>query len=694
MSATGGAAPLIPTPERRDRPGIPSPGTAFWNQRDAIATSRGRFEVLSRAVGRPSDLFPYQWAEIAAFALEFRPDLIVELGRGRGNSTCCFTEVANQLGGQSACRVVSLCLSDDWFKVTLPQVKRVVPAEWFAPLEVRECNILQCDVETLLQGAQRCLVFWDAHGFEVAEWVLSTLLPVLADRPHLVLMHDMSDTRFEMPIPGYGQTSLWKGTNGDEPSFLLGHIFTRVSQAISITDFTSRNHLPLHSAMESLHTEVFSDVARSAKLRSRFGEDLFSPQAHWFWFTLNEAPGELTFPPKPVRLAKTEQAGKSLSPAQALWNQRETIAAMGDRLNLLSATVGRVSDMRLYQWAELAAFALEFRPDLIIELGRGRGNSTCCFTEVANRLGGASACRVVSICLSDNWFHATLPRLRHVVPVDWFAPADVRVGDILETDVAALLGSARRCLVFWDAHGFEVAEWVLGKFLPQLAERDHVVLMHDLSDTRFEMSVPTYGETGLWRGANASEPSFLLGHVFSRVAQTISILDFSSRNRMPLNSAAESLHDEIAVDPEKMGALRQLLGDDMFSLQAHWSWFTLDQAVAKPTFPKYTLGDGRKDRLTQSQLGENQMSELTQALGPKLEAEDFDLLANALEAYESELTALCRENKDMETTWKQVQASAGWRMLNSWRGLRDRLAPPESFQRRCYDRSIRSLRGR
>ena len=102
---------------------------------------RDRLEALSVAVGLAFNLILCQWAEIAAFVLEFRPDLIVQLGRGWGNSTCCFVEVANRLGGVSACRVVSLCRSNEWFGSTVPRLKQVVPQDWFAPADIRECNI-------------------------------------------------------------------------------------------------------------------------------------------------------------------------------------------------------------------------------------------------------------------------------------------------------------------------------------------------------------------------------------------------------------------------------------------------------------------------------------------------------------------------------------------------------------------------
>jgi hypothetical protein len=38
--------------------------------------------------------------------------VILELGRGQGNSTCAFTEATNLKQGQM--RVLSLCLSDNW----------------------------------------------------------------------------------------------------------------------------------------------------------------------------------------------------------------------------------------------------------------------------------------------------------------------------------------------------------------------------------------------------------------------------------------------------------------------------------------------------------------------------------------------------------------------------------------------------
>lgn len=653
-----------------------SPGQALWNQRETVGALRDRFKALSDAVGRSSDMMLFQWAEIAAFALDFRPDLIIELGRGRGNSTCFFNEVAHRLGGAAACRVVSLCLSDDWFALTLPRLKHVVTPEWFAPSEIKVCNILDYDITTLLEGAQRCFVFWDAHGFEIAEWVLGRLLPHLVDKPHRVVMHDICDARYESPSCAYGETGIWRGTNAEEPSFLIGHIFSRVAQTISIIDFTSRNRLPLHSAAESLHTEIANDSSRVKALKELLGDELFSLQALWFWFTLNEAAQAVEFP----RYTLGDEGAKlntkvplrvptSISLGQALWNQRETVAALRERFGVLSAAVGCPKELNLYQWAQFAAFALEFRPDVVIELGRGLGSSTCCFIEVAHQLGGLESCRVVSLCPSDGWFNVTLPKLKQVVPLDWFEPADIKACDILDFDIKSVLEDSRRCLVLWDAPGFEIAQWVIGNLLPQLIGKPHVVLMHAMSDTRFEMPNPEYGDVGIWSGENNGPESFCLGHIFSKTAQAISIVDFSSRNDLTLHSAAESLHSEVANNPERMVTLSALLGNELFSLQAHWYWFTLNELSKSVSFPilkKATSSQPSQNAELLMLAGQTHVGELVTSPGPE----------------------------GFETLWREVENSAGWRMLNAWRALRDRALPLDSRRRKLYDLLLSPLRDR
>jgi hypothetical protein len=273
-----------------------TPAAALWNQRQSLASSSTRLRELYEAVGHSSDLLLYQWAELFTMAVEFQPDLILELGRGEGNSTCVFTEAANRIGADR-CKVVSLCLTESWDKKRPEPIAKVVPPEWFAPLKTHSGNMLEFDFKSLLAGPSRVLVFWDAHGYEIAELVLGEILPLLAERKHLILMHDLSDARYGGPAArSYNDQRLWRGNNWSGPRLRLGHIDSAVEQAVAIVDFTSRNELPLHSADESIRTELWTDPAKIQELRDLVGPDFISEQAHWFWFTLNEGTGPFTFP--------------------------------------------------------------------------------------------------------------------------------------------------------------------------------------------------------------------------------------------------------------------------------------------------------------------------------------------------------------------------------------------------------------
>lgn len=277
-----------------------------------------------------------------------------------------------------------------------------------------------------------------------------------------------------------------------------------------------------------------------------------------------------------------------LSAGRALWNQRHRLMARAERLHTLAAAVGRPADMSLVQSAQLLAFALDFRPDLIIDLGRDCGNSTCCLLEAAELLQGPRPCRVLSLGLSDDWSRLTRPRLERHCPPEWFARGEILVRNILEHDFAPAIRQCKRCLIFWDAHGFDVAEYVLGRVLPLLADRRSAVLLHSMSDLRYDGSPgPAYGPHGLWKGASDNAGTFWLGHICSHVAQAVSVVDFTTRNRIPLHSAGEEIHAEFAADPGRADEMRRLLGDDLFGRAAHWMWFSPDETEAPLVYPEW-----------------------------------------------------------------------------------------------------------
>ncbi len=148
-----------------------------------------------------------------------------------------------------------------------------------------------------LGDSQRTVLFWDAHGFEVAGCVLGEILPKLASRRHIVIMHDLSDQRYlGDALKGYGGHPIWSGTSAGDSRLILGNINSAVAQAISISDFATRNELPLDSGDHSIRQFIGTDPAKVNQMQELLGPDFFSLNAHWFWFTLNDHPKPILFP--------------------------------------------------------------------------------------------------------------------------------------------------------------------------------------------------------------------------------------------------------------------------------------------------------------------------------------------------------------------------------------------------------------
>jgi len=139
-------------------------------------------------------------------------------------------------------------------------------------------------------------------------------------------------------------------------------------------------------------------------------------------------------------------------------------------------------DLPWSDWVALSALLLEFRPSLIIELGRGIGSSTSLFQYWSQKVLSA---RIVSLCRTTDWRDYVVPALEKSVPLDWDSGLDARVGDILDQDYPAILNEADRVLVLWDAHGLEIAGAVIDRLLPTLEGRDNIVVAHDMRDARY-----------------------------------------------------------------------------------------------------------------------------------------------------------------------------------------------------------------
>ena len=249
--------------------------SALANQAALVSAHVARLGALKRAV-RCHALDWSEWLLLFAAAVDYRPDLIVEIGRWRGNSTCALTEAAAVLGG---CRVRSYDFDAGraYETVTLPAIRPLVSPDWLGRQEIIHKDVTQEHPDDLLRGGRRVLLLWDAHGPEVARYLLSRIVPILAAREHLIVVHDILDARY-VPVSHEYTTA------AGQPNWWRGHLVSDCEELDPIFDFVSRNGIHLSTAGHSAwrrHPDALAGDIVSTAVRGSVGAalDLF-PDAH------------------------------------------------------------------------------------------------------------------------------------------------------------------------------------------------------------------------------------------------------------------------------------------------------------------------------------------------------------------------------------------------------------------------------
>jgi len=228
----------------------PDLGHALWAHRAQLARMRPRFEALRRAVDAPSD-FPFpKWFALYALCLDVQPDLILELGRGYGNSTCVLVEAAHATGA----RVVSISIDPTgiWPERSAPRIRDVTGAAWFEPLDVREGDAGDVDLRDLFASAERPFLFWDAHSEELARHVL-------ASRPGPMAVDDVGDV-----LSGEPDLS-WYADQGLE-LYRIGDLYSAFEELPVIIDWLAQSERPWESAERSVARLLDREPAAHAVL--------------------------------------------------------------------------------------------------------------------------------------------------------------------------------------------------------------------------------------------------------------------------------------------------------------------------------------------------------------------------------------------------------------------------------------------
>jgi len=231
----------------------------------------------------PDYMSPLQALCLAAFSLELRPDVVIDLGTGNGNSTAAFA-TARETHGQG--RIHTFDFKPYWEEFAASRLKKTGLA--LDCVESRVGDLTRFDFRPLLAEAERVLVFWDAHGFAVAQHVLGHIMPAIVDKPHVVICHDISDNRFLHPsFKEYGGKRFWRGmgdyykSDGQTHYGNIGWATSIVDQVIPIVDFCWRNDLELHSADYELN-----EWRKTAFLAGM--SEPYRALAHLAYFSMNE----------------------------------------------------------------------------------------------------------------------------------------------------------------------------------------------------------------------------------------------------------------------------------------------------------------------------------------------------------------------------------------------------------------------
>jgi len=256
---------------------------AFIHHEAALRSVAPALETQLELLQAPGDLTPLQALSLTSFALEIRPDLIIELGTGTGNSAAAFA-TALELVGEG--EIVTFDLKPHWKDYATPRLKSTGLALDRVRPEVG--NLTEFDFRPLVAPAERVLVFWDAHGFDIAQHVLGHLMPAIADKRHVVVCHDITDNRFAGDwYKEYGDKRIWRGMsdwfrNQDRTQYVnLGWASAIVDQVIPIIDFCWRNDLELHSADYDL-----AGWRKTAFLDAM--EEPYRQLVHLAYFSMNE----------------------------------------------------------------------------------------------------------------------------------------------------------------------------------------------------------------------------------------------------------------------------------------------------------------------------------------------------------------------------------------------------------------------
>jgi len=535
-----------------------SPGVATALEAHALDAIRD-LAPLFEVINAPHQFGLQDWVMLFSLSMQYKPDLIVEIGRSAGNATCVFLEVAARLG----CRVVSLDHDGRPWREVAPKLEALKGADW-----INRATIVDGDFatwspdEALLGGRGRTLLFWDDHGDRVARFVITRAFPRLATASHMVIVHDISDTRGDL----IAHNSQFRSHGPFEGPY------EELGELAALWD---REGILVRSPPFDIMTFAQNDPERWGRLKDSLPQELtplLGACGHWVYFHLPaDYASHVRTDSAHGRHVVTEYAGPHVVTAL-----EEYAAAAIPQLGPLFSAVNAPHQFGFQDWVMLFSLTMQYRPEFILEVGRGAGNATSVFLEASARLG----CRFVSVDRDGQPWREVAPRLEALKGAEWIDRATLIDRDFMKSRAEEMLPDGRgRTLLFWDDHRDHLARFIVARVFPRLRTGPNMVVVHDISDTRGNLIAHNHR----YRSYGPFEGPY---------KELRDLAAFWERLGMPVRSPAHDIFTFAENDPERWQRLRETLPRGLSPLIGtcgHWVYFQLpvDQAVPVGTGTAY-----------------------------------------------------------------------------------------------------------
>lgn len=158
-------------------------------------------------------------------------------------------------------------------------------------------------------------------------------------------------------------------------------------------------------------------------------------------------------------------------------NSRQLFERQKNHLMDLCRRIDAERDFTFDDWEILFHTLENYRPEYILEVGRGAGNTTCVLLDHCIRYPEVDFC---SVDLYDHWhMHST-----SLLPQAFLEKVGERKmlhQDFLDFDFRLIMDADwKKLLLFWDVSDVRATGRLTSEFLPELAHRNILVGVHDV----------------------------------------------------------------------------------------------------------------------------------------------------------------------------------------------------------------------